>query len=171
MQIFPRLRRRGLAVSICLSKKQSADGHLADTEGSLCASHFRPTRTVESLCPAFYYRYHYLLLALLTRIPCTPSTTTCTTQSGPNEHFAPHNTTRVPMGRPPPAASPWQAESVPGFTTGEETSHGKFPAALAMGKVHLNDAALAMGRVHLESTLERSATMLPCHATGSFAIC
>ncbi len=67
------------------------------------------------------------------------------------------------MGRPPPAASPWQAESVPGFTTGEETSQGQFPAALAMGKVHHNAAALAMGRVHLESTLERSATMLPCH--------
>ena len=36
---------------------------------------------------------------------------------------------------------------------------------------HHNDAALAMGRVHLESTLERSATMLPCHATGSLTIC
>ena len=30
------------SLSICLSNKKSADGYLADTEGSLCTSHFRP---------------------------------------------------------------------------------------------------------------------------------
>ena len=68
---------------------------------------------------------HALHASLLLPTLCTRLCTTCTISTSLPCYKMHRRTSRECSGRPPPAASPWQAERVPGFTAG-----GDVPEAL-----------------------------------------